>query len=125
MTDRPYRVLVVEDDAILREAVAEIMVDDGHEVRLAANGREALERLNGWHADLVILDVMMPVMDAFAFRDRQAGDASAGRPARVLVLSATRDVESAAERLQADAWLPKPFSLDDLSSTVDRLVREG
>src|SRR5687768_7663674 len=51
------RILVVEDDDTLRETIGEVMADDGHDVRLARNGHEALEYLAGWEAEVVILDL--------------------------------------------------------------------
>lgn len=117
----PGRILVVEDDESLREALLEVLGDEGHEVRAAEHGAEALETLDGWEPELLVLDLMMPVMDAFEFRDRQRQQ-EAALSARVLVLSAARDVGGAAERLDADAYLAKPFRLDEMLSTVDRLL---
>jgi len=112
---------VVEDDEMLRETIGEVMVDIGHDVKLSGNGREALAYLAEWAADLIILDLMMPLMDAYEFRDRQRGHADGSR-AKVLVLSAAHDVEEAAERLQANAWLAKPFDLGEMLQTVERLL---
>jgi two-component system OmpR family response regulator len=115
------RILVVEDDEGLRETLAEVMADEGHEVRSAAHGAEALDRLREWVPDLIVLDVMMPTMDAFEFRglQRLLPDAAG---ARVLVLSAARDIGAAAARLGADAWLTKPFALGDVIEAVERLL---
>ena len=118
---RPRRILVVEDDDTLRETIGEVMADDGHEIRLARNGHEALEHLAGWEAELVILDLMMPRMDAHEFRTVQLREGIAP-DARILVLSAAPDVASAAEKLQADAWVPKPFVLSGLIEVVDELL---
>ena len=120
---RQHRVLVVEDDETLRETLGEVMADEGHEVRLAANGVEGLERLEGWEADLVILDLMMPLMDAYEFRTHQRG-AGASTDAPVLLLSAARDIEAAARQLEAKAWLAKPFVLTEMLDAVDRLLLE-
>lgn len=123
MTD-PGRILVVEDDESLREALREALGDEGHEVRAAAHGAAALETLamlDGWEPELLVLDLMMPVMDAFEFREHQRQRDVAPR-ARVLVLSAARDLGGAAERLAADAYLAKPFGLDEMLTTVDRLL---
>ena len=119
--NRRKRVLVVEDDETLRETIGDVMVDDGHEVRLAADGHEALEQLAGWNADVVILDLMMPRMDAYAFRDRHL-QTPAGRSAKVLIVSAATDIAAAADRLGAAAWLAKPFTLDDMVDTVNGLL---
>lgn len=121
MTNRPGRVLVVEDDPTMREILAEVLSDEGHDVRVAANGIEGLSSLQAWDADLVILDLMMPGLssDEFRAQQRERGDV----PSRLLVLSASNQREAAAARLGADALLGKPFSLASLTETVDRLVQ--
>lgn len=123
MSGTPRRVLVVEDDEILRDTLAEVMVDEGHDVRVAPNGLAALDVIGSWEPDVIILDLMMPLMDAYEFRLRQHSNQLAPR-ARVLVLSATRDLEGAASRVGAHAWLGKPFLLSDIIETVDRLLRD-
>jgi DNA-binding response OmpR family regulator len=117
----PGRILVVEDDESLREALFEVLGDEGHEVRVAQHGAEALATLGVWEPELLVLDLMMPVMDAFEFREHQRQRAFAP-DARVLLLSAARDLDGAAERLNADAYLPKPFGIDEMLTTVDRLL---
>jgi CheY-like chemotaxis protein len=114
-------VLVVEDDELLRETIGEVIADVGHEVRLAANGHEALALIDGWPVELIVLDLMMPFMDAYEFRERQRHDGRTPEP-KVLVLSASPDVELAAERLEATAWLAKPFNLAAMLAMVDRLL---
>ena len=120
---RRSRVLVVEDDETLRETIVDLMVYDGHEVRAAVDGVDALAQSDSWQPDLVILDVMLPRMDAFEFRERQL--ASADDPAKVLLVSAAPDLPAAAARLSADAWLPKPFSVDAMIETVNGLLGRG
>ena len=119
----PGRVLVVEDDGGLRETLAEILADDGHEVRVASDGAAALETLEGWHPELIVLDLMMPRMDGFAFRARQR-EATGARPPKVLLVSAARDVATAADQLDADGWLVKPFGLQDVVTSVRGLLRD-
>ena len=120
----PGRVLVVEDDAGLRDTLAEILVDEGHDVRVAPDGAAALETLDGWNPEIIVLDLMMPRMDGFAFRARQR-DASGDHPPKLLLVSAARDVEVAAEELEADGWLVKPFGLKDVVSSVRGLLSDG
>jgi DNA-binding response OmpR family regulator len=120
----PGRVLVVEDDAGLRETLAEILADDGHEVRVAPDGAAALETLDAWHPELIVLDLMMPRMDGFAFRARQR-EARRARPAKVLLVSAARDVATAADELGADGWLVKPFGLQDVVTSVRGLLGDS
>lgn len=120
---RRRRVLVVEDEETLRETIADLVRDDGHEVRTAADGVEALAQADGWAPDLVILDVMLPRMDAFEFRRRQL--AAGGQGSRVLLVSAAPNLPGAAQRLRADAWLAKPFSVDALLDAVNDLLNGG
>ena len=61
------RVLVVDDQADCSEPMARLLKLCGFEAQTAANGRDALDKLRDWSADLVLLDLMMPVMDGFAF----------------------------------------------------------
>jgi DNA-binding response OmpR family regulator len=120
----PARILVVEDDEILRLTLADILAEEGFEVQSAANGRAALEIISGWEPRLIILDLMMPQIDAFEFRRRQR-IAGIAPDARILVLSAVRNLEVAAEEVGADAWLGKPFLLTEVLDTIDRLLVES
>jgi CheY-like chemotaxis protein len=124
VTDQPARVLLVEDDVSLRDALVEVLADEGHEVRSAPNGAVALLQLRGWDADVIVLDIMTPVMDAFEFRRRQLAEGVAA-DARILILSAGRELQRAADRIGADAWLPKPFRLLDVIETVERLADDS
>ena len=118
-------VLILEDDTALRETLVEALVDEGLDVRGASNGAEALDVIarGTWQPDLLILDLMTPVMDAFEFRRHQLARGLA-REARVLVVSAMHDLDGAATRIDADAWLAKPFGLSEVIQLVHRLIRE-
>jgi len=121
VTTEGKRILVVEDDVTLRETLTEVFLDEGHEVRAAAHGSEALDHLDGWEPDLIVLDLMMPTMDAFAFRARQR-ELGVAADARTVVISAARDLGSAVEILEADSWIAKPFLLAEVVEVVDRLL---
>ncbi len=116
-----HRLLLVDDDPALRETLGEVLADEGYELRVASNGREALQALDGWRPDLVILDLMMPEMGAYAFRalqrQRQAD------PSPVLVLSASPALPTAGADLDAVAVVGKPFRLQDLLDLVARILR--
>jgi DNA-binding response OmpR family regulator len=115
------RILVVEDDPGLRDTLADVLRDDGHSVRVAEDGEAALTAVDEWAPELIIFDLMMPRMDGYAFRRAQRSR-SGPAPAKVLLLSAAHGVEAAAEELEADAWLVKPFGLQDVLGSVDRLL---
>lgn len=110
-----HEVLVVEDDADIRVALEEIIVDHGFRVVGVRHGREALEFLA--RAEelpcLILLDLMMPVMDGATFREEQLRDARiASIP--VVLLSAYRDLDRRAAGLGAVSVLNKPPDLREL-----------
>jgi CheY-like chemotaxis protein len=116
--ERPpgWHVLIVEDDAALREMMAQLLTLEGFQTATAANGREALESLHARARPAVILlDLMMPVMDGWEFRRRQQLDPDlAGVP--VIVLSALDEARSL--KVDATAFLKKPLDFDRLLDLV-------
>ena len=119
--DCPRMVLIVDDDRDVREALAEVVLDYDLEPHAASNGREALELLRSLPArpDLILLDIMMPVMDGHAFRAAQlANDDIKDIP--VFVLTAHADAQKTAHELSADAWLKKPVPLRTLLDVIER-----
>ena len=120
----PCPVLIVEDDADLREMMAQLLSLEGFRATAVANGREALEYLH--EADVpqvILLDLMMPVMDGWEFRRKQQADpALASVP--VIVLSAL-DLARAGN-LDATAFLKKPLDFDHLLALVrEHCARES
>ncbi len=116
---RRHKVMVVEDDADVREALVEILEERGCEVVSAANGALAMAYLKNAAVlpCLILLDLMMPVMDGQAFREAQVLDpVLAGIP--IVVISAYRDVQSHAERLQAASFIKKPPRIEELESAI-------
>jgi CheY-like chemotaxis protein len=115
-------VLVVDDDPDILEALSEILEAEGFEIRRARNGKEALDRLEPDPPNLILLDLMMPVMDGweFAQRMRQRPRVS-GIP--IIVLSADRNVSNKATEIGAMGHLAKPFELNDLLDMVRRAFR--
>ncbi len=119
-------VLVVDDDAELRDLLAEALVDDGYVVVTATNGAEAFQYVQrpSRHLDLVLLDLMMPVMDGRAFL-QACGQLTGWPGVPVVVLSAAYKVESLTRELGPNvrATLAKPFDLVVLLGLVDYLTR--
>ena len=114
------RVLVVDDDPAIRDFVGQAL-EEG--VR-SPPGRERPGRthhVSDWPANLIVLDLMMPTMDGWTFRDRQReSEALANIP--VIVMSAARNLVGQTERLAPAAILPKPFDLDALLTETQRLL---
>jgi two-component system, chemotaxis family, chemotaxis protein CheY len=110
-------VLVVDDDPDILDALSEILEGEGFVVRRAKNGKEALERLVPEPPQLVLLDLMMPVMDGWEFAQRMRLVPGA-RGVPIIVLSADRNVGTKARELGAAGHLAKPFELNDLLNLV-------
>ena len=116
-------ILVVDDDQDIRDTLTELLVDEGYAVVSAAHGGEALSTLRREpRPDLILLDLMMPVMDGWQFRAEQSRDpAIADIP--VVVVSATGKDDKVA-KLGAAQLLKKPIRLEDLLDAVERHVRK-
>ena len=115
------RVLVVDDDPRIRDILVLALDAEGFEVQAAEDGRRALELLAEWRPHLILLDLMMPELDGWAFRARQlAHEGAAAIP--VVVLSAGHNLRARVDALRAAAILPKPFSLGALLALVGGLT---
>jgi two-component system, chemotaxis family, chemotaxis protein CheY len=118
------RVLVVDDEDIIRTTVAEALDFEGYEVITATNGVEALEQVRTAQPDAVLLDLMMPVMDGWTFMEACRRDELCAQTP-VLVMSAYRNLTEAAPSLGAKACIAKPFDLDVLLGAVERLIQRA
>jgi CheY-like chemotaxis protein len=112
-----HSVIVVEDDPDLREMMAHLLAFEGFEPRVASNGQEALQLL---HAEdpapnVIVLDLMMPVMDGWTFRERQRRDASL---ANIPVIVVTAAPQAAVGPLDVDEVLSKPVDFDRLVDVI-------
>ena len=115
-------ILVVEDDAAIRGLVTEVLRDDGYDVSEAANGVEALAYVGNHEPDLIVLDLMMPVMDGWTFVEECRRTARCSE-VPIVVTSASHDLSGTAERLRSygvRTCLAKPFDVDGLLALVER-----
>jgi two-component system, cell cycle sensor histidine kinase and response regulator CckA len=114
------RLLVVEDDTDIREALDGLLSTEGFRVTGCCNGREALDWLHSSSKpDLILLDLMMPVMDGWQFRVAQKHDPAL---ATIPVVALSADVTAKAAAIDADAYLKKPVDYETLIDTIDRLL---
>jgi signal transduction histidine kinase len=113
--DRPLRVLLVEDDDDLRDALREALCDGGYEVLSAIDGMDGLRQLRETHPDVVVLDLMMPKLDGWQFRLAQRADPMiASTP--VVAVSASSSATAAA--IDADLFLRKPLDAETLRNAI-------
>lgn len=116
----PAPILVVDDDDEIREVMKTILELEGYRVIEARDGAEALELLRGsTRPDLILLDLMMPVMDGREFRERQRKDPLLGAIPVVLV-SAFSLADANVAAMGAVGYLRKPFELETLLEIVAR-----
>lgn len=111
-------VFIVEDDLDTREMIGRFLQMEGYAVETAANGRQALERLDaGTRACVILLDLMMPVMDGWEFRRQQVSHATCADIPVIVFSAAGRD---RMRQIQANDYLSKPVDLEDLLKRVAR-----
>ncbi len=111
-------VMVVEDHDDIREALVELIENSGYPAVGVRNGMEALQHLEDGHTPgLIVLDLMLPVMSGWEFRRRQMTNANWSSIPIVLV-SGVDHLEKEATRLQAIAFITKPFNFDKLLKVI-------
>ena len=117
------KVLVVDDEPGIVAIVQTNLEAEGYSVVAAADGEEALRRVQEEHPDLVILDVMMPVMDGWQVLERlERDEKTAGLP--VIMLTAKAQDEDILQGLEQGAveYMTKPFYPEDLAASVTLLL---
>lgn len=117
-----YDILLIEDDRDILEFTRLVLANYGYTVRSAVNGREALAQVNERRPDLILLDLMMPVMDGFTF-GKMLRSSESTRDIPIVVFSAFPGGLARAQEINPDGYLTKPFELEDLLSCVELCVR--
>jgi CheY-like chemotaxis protein len=117
-------ILVVDDEFGIPDVMAAVLGDEGYRVVTAANGRQGLDRAARERPDLVILDLMMPIMDGCAMLEAMRADPDL-RDIPVLMISGLSE-EAVRARCQGyAAFLRKPFYFPDLVRVLDALLGPG
>lgn len=120
------KVLIVDDETNIVISLEFLMEQAGYELRLAANGREALEQVAAFEPDLILLDVMMPHINGFDVC-RRIRENPAWQNVKIIMLTAKgREVEMAKGlALGADAYITKPFSTKELLAQVRHILEDN
>jgi two-component system, OmpR family, response regulator MprA len=118
------KILVVDDDRAVRDALRRVLTLADYEVDCAEDGQTALDALARWPPDAVVLDVRMPAMDGFEVCRRVRSD---GNRVPILMLTARVDVADRVAGLDAgaDDYLPKPFDVEELKARLRALLRRA
>lgn len=109
-------IMIVEDDVDIRRGIADALQFEGYQVVEAADGREALQKLRQYtRPAAIVLDLMMPGMNGWQFRDAQRDDPELADIPVIVASAQDRD-----DRIQADIYVTKPFSLETLFDAISR-----
>ncbi len=118
------RVLVVDDDPAILEICSDLLQTEGYEVSVATNGQQAVDLAQHEAPNVVLMDIMMPVMDGIeACRRLKADQHTADIPV-VLMSARTNLTRQSQDLVNADALVAKPFDIDYLLHTIAELVGE-
>jgi CheY-like chemotaxis protein len=111
-------VLVVEDDESIRNVITDVLEDRGFRVVGATNGAEALQRLDQYRPDVMVLDLLMPVMHGWDFMETYV-ERTGGDSIPIVVVSVNPALPRSFNRFGVRAVVAKPFDVDDLLDAVD------
>jgi CheY-like chemotaxis protein len=118
---RQSKILVVEDDDDIRESLKELLEEEGYRVDTATNGQQALIKLRDQELpQLILLDLMMPVMDGWQLQQELRGEPTFAR-LPIIVMSASK---FSREPLSAAAFIPKPLDAGVLLETIESFLLE-
>ena len=111
-------VLIVEDEDPIREVIADVLQDHGYHTVRAANGADALELLETVRPDVMVLDLLMPVMHGWAFMESYI-EKTNGHPIPIVVVSVNPALPRSFNRLGVKDVVAKPFEVDVLLDAVE------
>lgn len=124
MEKKEFKILVAEDDSLVREAVRQLLAREGYDVRVAADGPEALKTLAMRELDLVVTDLKMPGatgLDVLRQVRRMTPDTA------VIIMTAYGTLETALEAMRQGAfdYLTKPFQIEQMTLAVEKAYRRA
>jgi CheY-like chemotaxis protein len=116
-------VLIVEDEPSIREVIRDVLEDRGFRVMASTNGAEALRMLDSVRPDVVVLDLLMPVMHGWTFMESYV-EKTGGQPIPIVVVSVNPALPRSFNRFGVRQVVAKPFDVDALLDAVDQALSE-
>ena len=120
MSMHPIKILVADDEEVIREIIAKRIASQDYEVITACDGQEAWEKIVGQDPDVIILDLIMPKMDGWAVLSRLRNNPPTKRWQPVIIVSGQAEFESFKKGvdLEADHYLTKPCRIEDILQAI-------
>jgi DNA-binding response OmpR family regulator len=118
------RILIVEDDQAILRGLSDVLVFNGYAVHAVADGGDGLEAILDGQFDLVLLDVMLPTLDGFSIC-RRVREVKPSQPIIMITAKGAEDDIVTGFQAGADDYVPKPFSLRELTVRVEAILRRS
>jgi DNA-binding response OmpR family regulator len=120
------KIVIADDEPNIVISLEFLMQRNGYEVRTAGDGEAALQLVNSFRPDLILLDIMLPLKSGYEVCQKMRESPDLKHTKIVMITAKGRDIEvTKGLALGADAYITKPFSTQDLLGTVKRLLGEG
>jgi DNA-binding NtrC family response regulator len=123
MAAKKRKVLIVEDEAVVRESVRDWLVEDGYEVDVAENGEEALKKIKKEEFGVIVLDLKLPGIDGLQVFE-QAKELKPETKGVIITAYPSKETKEKAKRLGLMDYLAKPFKVEDLEKLITKALGE-
>jgi CheY-like chemotaxis protein len=121
---RSFTILLIDDDEMVRDTVAEVLQADGHRILSASSGRDGLAMVRAVRPDLILVDYHMPMMSGLEVVERLKADVETRRVPVVALTSATSEEANKLSHAGCLAFIPKPFEPTELRRLIAEVLRE-
>lgn len=121
--EKKRKVLIVEDEAVVRESVRDWLIEDGYEVEVAENGEEALEKIKKEEFGVIVLDLKLPGIDGLQVFE-QAKELKPETKGVIITAYPSKETQEKAKRLGLMDYLSKPFKVEDLEKLISQALGE-
>jgi DNA-binding NtrC family response regulator len=124
MAAKKRKILIVEDEAVVRESVRDWLIEDGYDVDVAANGEEALKKIEKEEFGVIVLDLKLPGIDGLQVFEH-AKELKPGTKGVIITAYPSKETQEKAKRLGLLDYLAKPFKVEDLEKTIGGALAEA